>query len=69
MGEFSLSHLIILGVILFCSVVFPLIAIVHAAKSTNKNKILWIVIIFVANFFGALLYWFIGRTSKPDKIS
>ena len=66
MGEFSITHLIILGALLFSLVVFPLIAIVNVAQSTNKNKILWIVVIFFFNFFGALIYWLVGRKPKSD---
>jgi len=65
MGNFSLTHLLILAMLMFFSVFFPLMALIDAAKSTSKNKILWIVIIFFFNFFGASIYWFFGRKNKP----
>ncbi len=66
MGDFSLPHLLILGVTLFCGIIFPLRALIDAAKSSNPNKVLWIVVIFFFNFFGALLYWFVGRRAKTS---
>ncbi len=68
MGEFSLPHLLILAVVLFCSIILPIITIIHAAKSTNKNKFIWIGIIFILNFFGAILYLLIGRKAKSSNI-
>ncbi len=64
MGEFSIAHLAILGIILFGLILFPLIAIIDVANSTNKNKALWIALIFFMNFIGAAVYWLIGRKPK-----
>ena len=60
MGEFSISHIIILVIILAIAAI-PLIAIIDVAKSSNKNKALWIVFIFFTSVIGASLYWLFGR--------
>jgi len=68
MREFSITHLLLLGLVLFCSIIFPLMALIDAAKGTSKNKVLWIAIIFFFNFFGALIYWLVGRTGNSKAV-
>jgi hypothetical protein len=38
-----------------------IVAIVDCAKSSNPNKVVWIVVIILLPFLGSILYFLLGR--------
>ncbi|QXP70273.1 PLDc N-terminal domain-containing protein [Polaribacter sp. R2A056_3_33] len=59
-------QLIIILVVLFLGILPTIIALVDILKSEFKgnNKIVWLLVVLFANFFGAILYFLIGRGQK-----
>lgn len=47
----------------------PIIALVDIIKSDfeGNNKLLWVIIVLLANVLGAILYFLIGRDQKIRK--
>jgi cytochrome bd-type quinol oxidase subunit 2 len=52
----SLNYL--LGVLCF---ILWIVALVDCIKSSNPNKIIWIIVIILLPFLGSILYFLIGR--------
>ena len=40
-----------------------IVALVDCLKSSNPNKVLWIIVIILLPFLGSILYFLIGRSS------
>jgi hypothetical protein len=38
-----------------------IVAIVDCVKSSNPNKVLWIIVIILLPFIGSILYFLLGR--------
>ncbi|MFD0837387.1 PLDc_N domain-containing protein [Seonamhaeicola sp. NFXS20] len=59
-------QIILILVVLFLGILPTIIALVDILKSEFKgnNKIVWILVVLFANFFGAILYFLIGREQK-----
>jgi len=59
-------QLIIILVVLLLGILPTIIALVDILKSEFKgnNKIVWVLVVLFANFFGAILYFLIGREQK-----
>jgi hypothetical protein len=59
-------QLIIILVVLFLGILPTIIALVDILKSEFKgnNKIVWVLVVLLTNFFGAILYFLIGREQK-----
>ncbi|AZJ34564.1 PLD nuclease N-terminal domain-containing protein [Tenacibaculum singaporense] len=57
---------LILILIILLGIIPTIIALIDILKSEFKgnNKIVWILIVLLANFFGAVLYFLIGREQK-----
>lgn len=57
---------LILTLIILLGIIPTIIALIDILKSEFKgnNKIVWILIVLSANFFGAVLYFLIGREQK-----
>jgi low temperature requirement protein LtrA len=49
---------------LFIFWVWALVDILKSDFKDNTNKIVWLLVIFLLNGFGAILYYFIGRNQK-----
>jgi len=49
--------------------IIPIIALVDIIKSDfqGNNKLLWVIIVLLANVLGAILYFLIGRDQKIRK--
>ena len=58
-------QLIIIFIVLL-GIIPTIIALVDILKSefTGNNKIVWVLVVLFANFFGAILYFLIGRKQK-----
>ena len=59
-------QLILLLVVLLLGVLPTIIALIDIVKSEFKgnNKIVWLLVVLLTNFFGAILYFLIGREQK-----
>ncbi|SDH34672.1 PLD nuclease N-terminal domain-containing protein [Winogradskyella thalassocola] len=66
LGMIGAWQLILILVVLFLGILPMIIALVDILKSEFKgnNKIVWILVVLFANFFGAILYFLIGREQK-----
>lgn len=60
MNDLSLVNALLMALSFLLFVLFPIYAIILAAKSNSPNKLMWIVAILFTNFMGALAYWFVG---------
>lgn len=49
----------LLGLLVF---VLWIVAIVDCAKSSNPNKVVWIIVIILIPLLGSLLYFLFGRS-------
>ncbi|WP_425656778.1 PLD nuclease N-terminal domain-containing protein [Tenacibaculum ascidiaceicola] len=60
---------LILILIILIGIIPTIIALVDILKSEFKgnNKIVWILVVLLANFFGTVLYFLIGREQKIKK--
>ncbi|MDE1205405.1 PLD nuclease N-terminal domain-containing protein [Tenacibaculum larymnensis] len=60
---------LILILIILIGIIPTIIALVDILKSEFKgnNKIVWILVVLLANFFGNVLYFLIGREQKIKK--
>ena len=65
LGMIGVWQLILILIILL-GILPTIIALVDILKSEFKgnNKIVWILVVLLANFFGAFLYFLIGREQK-----
>jgi len=54
----------LLGFVVFILWIWALIDILKSDFKDNINKIIWLLVVFVLNFLGVLLYYFIGRGQK-----
>ncbi|WP_343561346.1 PLDc N-terminal domain-containing protein [Sphingobacterium sp.] len=48
-----------------CLVIYTLYSIITNDRFASDKKILWIVIVFLFNIIGSILYWMI-ETKKPE---
>jgi len=57
---------ILLILIILLGIIPTIVALVDILKSEFKgnNKIVWVLVVLFANFFGAVLYFLIGREQK-----
>jgi hypothetical protein len=54
----NLSYLV--GVLCF---VFWLVALIDCIKSSNPNKVIWIIVIILLPILGSILYFIFGKSS------
>jgi hypothetical protein len=71
LGMIGLWQLILLLIVLLLGVLPTIIALIDILKSEFKgnNKIVWLLVVLLANFFGAILYFLIGREQKIKPMS
>jgi len=57
---------ILLILIILLGIIPTIVALVDILKSEFKenNKIVWVLVVLFASFFGAVLYFLIGREQK-----
>lgn len=46
-------------------IVLWIVALVDCLKSSNPNKVVWVIVIILLPFLGSILYFLIGRSSGP----
>jgi len=47
-----------------CLVIYTLYSIITNDKFASDKKILWIVVVFLFNIIGSILYWMIKKKSQ-----
>jgi hypothetical protein len=67
-------QIIIILVVVFLGIIPTIIALIDIVKSefSGNNKIVWLLVVLLGHFLGALLYFIIGRKQKlsaTNKIS
>jgi hypothetical protein len=64
-------QLILILIALFLGILPTLIALIDILKSDFKgnNKIVWVLVVLLINFFGAILYFLIGRQQKIRRLN
>lgn len=55
--------IIIIFISIFLATIIALIDILRS-EFTGNNKIIWVLVVLFTNFFGAILYFIIGRKQK-----
>jgi len=55
---------LIIGLAVLVLWIWALIDILKSEFKDSTNKIIWLLVVFFLNGFGALLYYFIGRHQK-----
>jgi hypothetical protein len=71
LGMIGLWQLILLLIVLLLCVLPTIIALIDILKSEFKgnNKIVWLLVVLLVNFLGAILYFLIGREQKIKPMS
>ncbi|GGE30065.1 PLDc N-terminal domain-containing protein [Psychroflexus planctonicus] len=57
---------ILILITLFIFILPSIIALVDILRNefTSNNKLVWVLVVLLGNFLGAILYFFIGRKQK-----
>lgn len=65
-GFIGSQELIIILLVSSVMFVLPIIALVDILKNEfeGNNKLIWVIVILLSWFIGAVLYYFIGRKQK-----
>ena len=65
-GAIGPWQIIIITLVLLIGIVPTIIALIDILKSEFKgnNKVIWILIVLLFNFFGAIMYFLIGKQQK-----
>lgn len=60
---------IILILLILAGLILPLIALIDILRNeyTGSNKLIWVLIVLLFPFIGAILYFIIGTRQKIDK--
>ena len=66
MGPQEIIIILLVSLVMF---VIPIIALIDILRSDfeGNNKIIWVIVILLTWFLGAILYYFIGRQQKVEK--
>lgn len=59
-------QIILILSIVFLGVIATIIALIDIVRNefSGNNKMVWVLVVLLANFLGALLYFVIGRKQK-----
>lgn len=62
-------QIIIVGFMVFIAMLSIIIALIDVVRNefTENNKIVWLLVILLSNFIGAILYFIFGRKQKTSK--
>lgn len=58
MATMNINYLV--GLLCF---IFWIVALVDCIKSSNPNKVVWVVVIILVPFLGSILYFLFGRAA------
>ncbi len=69
-GMIGPFQIILILVFVLLGILPTIIALIDILKSefNGNNKIVWILVVLLMNFFGAILYFSIGREQKINKL-
>lgn len=69
LGMIGVWQIIVLLVVVLLGILPTILALIDILKSEFKgnNKIVWVLVVLLANFLGAILYLLIGREQKIKK--
>ena len=69
LGMIGVWQLILILVVVLLGILPTIIVLFDILKSEFKgnNKIVWVFVVLLTNFFGAILYFLIGREQKIKK--
>ena len=67
LGSLSSPEIMLILIVLL----LPIIALVDIVRSefSSNNKIVWVIVVILLSFIGAILYFIIGRGQKISKES
>jgi|TARA_B110000879_G_C10943649_1_gene420851 hypothetical protein len=59
-------QIILILITVFLGIIPTIVALIDIVRNefTGNNKIVWLLVVLLGNFLGALLYFIIGRTQK-----
>ena len=59
-------QIILILITVFLGIIPTIIALIDVVRNefTGNNKIVWLLVVLLGNFLGALLYFIIGRKQK-----
>lgn len=65
-GDFTTAFYVFMGIglLAFCIQIVALIDVVKSDFRGQNDKIIWILVVLFFGFFGATIYFAIGRTQK-----
>ncbi|MFV0541447.1 MAG: PLD nuclease N-terminal domain-containing protein [Aestuariibaculum sp.] len=66
-GVWQLILILIIVVLAILPIIIALVDILRS-KFNENNKTIWILVVLLAGFIGAILYFLIGREQKIKKI-
>ena len=66
LGMIGVWQIIVLLIVILLGILPTIIALIDILKSEFKgnNKIVWVLVVLLANFLGAILYFLIGKKQK-----
>ena len=66
LGVIGPQELIVILIVLGFAFLFPLLALIDIVRSKFEGnmQLIWIVIVFLFNFLGSILYFLVGRNQK-----
>jgi hypothetical protein len=66
MGIVLIALLIVLGLAAFIFTIWMLIDAIRNPRLTAAMKIVWVLVILLLEFIGALIYFFVARSPRPS---
>ena len=69
LGMIGTWQIILILIVVFLGFLPTIIALIDILKSefNGNNKIVWLLVVLLLNFFGAILYFLIGKEQKIKK--
>jgi len=69
LGFIGPQEIVIVLLVSLVMFVIPIIALIDILRNDfeGNNKIIWVIVILLTWFLGAILYYFIGRQQKIEK--
>ncbi len=62
-------QIILILITVFLGIILTIVALIDIVRNefSRNNKIVWLLVVLLGNFLGALLYFIIGRKQKLQK--
>lgn len=62
-----LSGLLLLGLLATAFWIWMIVHVIQNQGLNENEKLLWVLVIVLTHFIGAVVYFFIGRPKKPSR--